>query len=88
LHGPSPTSVFPATAPLTDKEAAALAPLTCDVASGFDHHVPEVHVDKVGRENVTGIHQVFVMNDPDRALPTLGVFYRKGIRRWKTNEGD
>jgi hypothetical protein len=44
------------------------------VAFGLNHHVPEVHVDKAGRENVTGIHQVIFINDPARYYRSLGVF--------------
>lgn len=49
-------------------------PQADDVAFGFDHQVPEVHVGQVGRENMTGIHQLILMDDPTRRGRPLCVF--------------
>lgn len=49
-------------------------PQAGDVAFGLNHHVPEVHVGQVGRENVTGIHQRILMDDPTRHSRPVCVF--------------
>jgi hypothetical protein len=49
-------------------------PQAGDVALGHNHQVSEVHVGQVGRENVTGIHEVVFINDPARYYRPLGVF--------------
>jgi hypothetical protein len=49
-------------------------PQASDVAFGFNHHVSEVHLNQVGREQVTGIHQIVFMDDPAPHRQTPGMF--------------
>jgi hypothetical protein len=37
-----------------------------EVPFGFNHHVTEIYVEEFGRENVTDIHQVILIDDANR----------------------
>jgi len=49
-------------------------PQAGDVAFGFDHQVPEVHVGQFGGKYVTGVRQPVVVDDPTRHTRPTGVF--------------